>query len=218
MVSLNRFSTSGDVIATKTADLVAFYNANSGSKPIKKFADRRTAETRVIALIESLNALDEPSNESPIPDAKPREEVSSDVKTHKARAVVKKAEPTQEELDALSDDEYEAYVKSSLSYETYIKSGLNDSANCVVQNGTPSHRRSNSEGIAKSWDNKEVAQKRLTRNGVMVEGVGEFKSVRVAFAALGLPDSKHIRFRMKLKEAGRLNFEFGNKSYTFQII
>lgn len=208
MVSLNRFSTSGDVIATKTADLVAFYNANSGSKPIKKFADRRTAETRVIALIESLNALDEPSNESPIPDAKPREEVSSNVKTHKARAVVKKAEPTQEELDAMSDEEYEAFVKS----------GLNDSANCVVQNGTPSHRRSNSEGIAKSWDNKEVAQKRLTRNGVMVEGVGEFKSVRVAFAALGLPDSKHIRFRMKLKEAGRLNFEFGNKSYTFQII
>lgn len=208
MVSLNRFSTSGDVIATKTADLVAFYNANSGSKPIKKFADRRTAETRVIALIESLNALDEPSNESSIPDAKPREEVSSDVKTHKARAVVKKAEPTQEELDAMSDEEYEAFVKS----------GLNDSANCVVQNGTPSHRRSNSEGIAKSWDNKEVAQKRLTRNGVMVEGVGEFKSVRVAFAALGLPDSKHIRFRMKLKEAGRLNFEFGNKSYTFQII
>lgn len=208
MVSLNRFSTSGDVIATKTADLVAFYNANSGSKPIKKFADRRTAETRVIALIESLNALDEPSNESPIPDAKPREEMSSDVKTHKARAVVKKAEPTQEELDAMTDEEYEAFVKS----------GLNDSANCVVQNGTPSHRRSNSEGIAKSWDNKEVAQKRLTRNGVMVEGVGEFKSVRVAFAALGLPDSKHIRFRMKLKEAGRLNFEFGNKSYTFQII
>lgn len=208
MVSLNRFSTSGDVIATKTADLVAFYNANSGSKPIKKFADRRTAETRVIALIESLNALDEPSNESPIPDAKPREEVSSDVKTHKARAVVKKAEPTQEELDAMTDEEYEAFVKS----------GLNDSANCVVQNGTPSHRRSNSEGIAKSWDNKEVAQKRLTRNGVMVEDVGEFKSVRVAFAALGLPDSKHIRFRMKLKEAGRLNFEFGNKSYTFQII
>lgn len=208
MVSLNRFSTSGDVIATKTADLVAFYNANSGSKPIKKFADRRTAETRVIALIESLNALDEPSNESPIPDAKPREEVPSDVKTHKARAVVKKAEPTQEELDAMTDEEYEAFVKS----------GLNDSANCVVQNGTPSHRRSNSEGIAKSWDNKEVAQKRLTRNGVMVEGVGEFKSVRAAFAALGLPDSKHIRFRMKLKEAGRLNFEFGNKSYTFQII
>lgn len=208
MVSLNRFSTSGDVIATKTADLVAFYNANSGSKPIKKFADRRTAETRVIALIESLNALDEPSNESPIPDAKSREEVSSDVKTHKARAVVKKAEPTQEELDAMTDEEYEAFVKS----------GLNDSANCVVQNGTPSHRRSNSEGIAKSWDNKEVAQKRLTRNGVIVEGVGEFKSVRVAFAALGLPDSKHIRFRMKLKEAGRLNFEFGNKSYTFQII
>lgn len=208
MVSLNRFSTSGDVIATKTADLVAFYNANSGSKPIKKFADRRTAETRVIALIESLNALDEPSNESPIPDAKSREEVSSDVKTHKARAFVKKAEPTQEELDAMTDEEYEAFVKS----------GLNDSAKCVVQNGTPSHRRSNSEGIAKSWDNKEVAQKRFTRNGVIVEGVGEFKSVRAAFAALGLPDSKHIRFRMKLKEAGRLNFEFGNKSFTFQII
>ncbi|EOO0160690.1 hypothetical protein BO117_RS13730 [Escherichia coli] len=212
MASLNRFSTSGDVIATKTADLVAFYNENSGSKPIKKFADRRTAETRVIALIESLNALDEPSNESPIPDVKAREEVSSDVKTHKARAVVKKAEPTQEELDAMSDEEYEAFVKSSLNSAPV---GAPVGADKIA---SPSHRRSNSEGIAKSWDNKEVAQKRLTRNGVMVEGVGEFKSVRVAFAALGLPDSKHIRFRMKLKEAGRLNFEFGNKSYTFQII
>lgn len=208
MIKLNRFSTSGDVIVSKTADLVAFYNANSGAKPIKKFMDRRTAETRVIALIESLNALAEPSNESPVPDAKSQENVSSDVKTHKARAVVKKAEPTQEELDAMTDEEYEAFVKS----------GLNDAPVGADKIASPSHRRSNSEGIAKSWDNKEVAQKRLTRNGVMVEGVGEFKSVRVAFAALGLPDSKHIRFRMKLKEAGRLNFEFGNKSYTFQII
>lgn len=38
----------------KTAELVAFYNAHA-AKPVKKFADRKTAEQRVAALIATLS-------------------------------------------------------------------------------------------------------------------------------------------------------------------
>ena len=42
-----------NITTATTAELVAFYNANA-STPVKKFADRKTAERRVAALIESL--------------------------------------------------------------------------------------------------------------------------------------------------------------------
>jgi hypothetical protein len=40
-----------DINKSTTAELVAFYNANSGKSPIRKFADRKTAEARCAALI-----------------------------------------------------------------------------------------------------------------------------------------------------------------------
>ncbi len=39
-----------DVTKATAAELVAYYNAHSGKSPIKKFADRKTAEKRVVAL------------------------------------------------------------------------------------------------------------------------------------------------------------------------
>lgn len=46
-----------DVKNSKTTELVAWYNAHSGNKPIKKFVNRATAEMRCAAL---LAKLDEP--------------------------------------------------------------------------------------------------------------------------------------------------------------
>lgn len=43
-----------NVTTAKTAELVAFYNANSGKTAIKKFSDRATAEKRVAELIATL--------------------------------------------------------------------------------------------------------------------------------------------------------------------
>lgn len=40
-----------DVKTMKTAELVNYYNAHSGKAPVKKFADRATAEKRVAALL-----------------------------------------------------------------------------------------------------------------------------------------------------------------------
>ncbi len=102
-----------DVSKATTAELVAYYNAHSGKSPIKKFADRKTAEKRVAAL-------------------KPK-------------------------------------AKSS----------------------TP-------------------------KSAVMVDGT-EYRSVKQAFEKLKLPLGRHIKFRMKLKKAGKLDFEHNDKKTTFKV-
>jgi len=106
-----------DVTKATSAELVAYYNAHSGKSPIKKFADRKTAEKRVAAL-------------------------------------VPKKTKTKEK-------------------------GTPRSA--VTANGTP------------------------------------YRSVKQAFEALKLPLGRHIRFRMALKAAGKLDFEHGDKKVAFKV-
>jgi hypothetical protein len=70
-----------------------------------------------------------------------------------------------------------------------------------------------SDAVRASWSDKKVAAARSTKNHVMVAGV-EYKSVRAAFAALKLPDSKHIKFRGELKAAGHATFE----GHKFKVV
>jgi hypothetical protein len=51
-----------DIKSASTADLVKFYNENSGSKHILKFRDRATAEQRVAELIKAHNELAGPTS------------------------------------------------------------------------------------------------------------------------------------------------------------
>jgi hypothetical protein len=84
----------------------------------------------------------------------------------------------------------------------------------------PVQRKSNAEGIAASWADPTVRAERLNRQAVVVitkNGAHQHNSTKAAFEALGLPLSKHIRFRMKLKEAGKLDFEHEGKTFTFTI-
>ena len=76
--------------------------------------------------------------------------------------------------------------------------------------------RTAAEGIAESWKRPEVALARVTRNTVVCNGE-EFQSVRAAFAAFGLPDSKHIKFRMALKAEGFKTFTHNGVDYKFII-
>lgn len=63
-----------EIASASSSALVAFYNEKSGKPAIKKFADRKTAEKRVAALIESLPAPAKPKkvekNTSETPKAK----------------------------------------------------------------------------------------------------------------------------------------------------
>lgn len=43
-----------NVSTATTAELLAFFNANTGGNPVKKFADRKTAERRVQALVDEI--------------------------------------------------------------------------------------------------------------------------------------------------------------------
>lgn len=63
-----------------------------------------------------------------------------------------------------------------------------------------------SAGVAASWLDEDVKRKRSTRHNVRVDGI-DYRSVRSAFIALGLPLNFHIQFRMALKEAGKLHYE-----------
>ncbi|NTV26487.1 MAG: hypothetical protein HGB01_09780 [Chlorobiaceae bacterium] len=79
-----------------------------------------------------------------------------------------------------------------------------------------------SEGVRESWKDPTVREKRRQRNGVSVlrNGipVGEYTSLYQAFKALGLPEKKHIPFRIKLKQAGSLSFNDGESIYAFTVI
>lgn len=75
-----------------------------------------------------------------------------------------------------------------------------------------------SKGISESWNDPEIAAKRAQRNAVSVEGKGFFRSTLQAFEKLGLPYSKHIKFRIALKQAGALDFQDGKKVYKFTLV
>lgn len=66
------------------------------------------------------------------------------------------------------------------------------------------HSINRSAAIAQSWTDPEVKAKRSERHAVRV-GKQEFRSVRQAFVELKLPLNEHIKFRMQLKAAGKLN-------------
>lgn len=74
----------------------------------------------------------------------------------------------------------------------------------------PARRTNAGPAISASWQRMEVRDARVTRHKVSVDGV-EFRSVRAAFAALGLPMGRHIPFRARLKAAGTVRDEAGRQ-------
>ena len=76
------------------------------------------------------------------------------------------------------------------------------------------------KGVAKSWNNNKIAERRKARGGVSVETVengkakGEveyFTSLLKAFKAKNLRESEHIPFRIKLKIDGSRNYKVSDK-------
>jgi len=65
-----------NITTATTAELVAFYNANAATA-VKKFADRKTAERRVAALIETIK---------PVVETKAKTKAPKVYKTHEERS------------------------------------------------------------------------------------------------------------------------------------
>lgn len=150
-------------IATATMkELINYFNANSGKPPVKKFADRKTAEKRVAALT--------------LPAAPP-------------------TEPTKDE-----DEMAKAKTKPAAKKKA----------------ASPADR---AKAISDSWADKAVREARSTHNKVVVAGE-TYRSVREAFKALTLMDSRHIKFRRVLKTAvgGKATYEEDGKKYNFKVV
>ena len=170
----------------KTAALVAFYNAHA-VKQVSKFADRKTAEKRVLTLIADMTAQGQfcpHCNDIANPES-----CGADI-TYAGR---------------------EGTAAGERMFCHHCGTEFKSDGTAYKAPKSSTHR---SAAIAASWADKDVAARRATHHRVVVEGKGEFKSVREAFAQLGLPMGKHIRFRMALKAAGAL--EFGNLAFRVQ--
>lgn len=144
----------------------------------------------------------------------------------------------EEETDHLTDAEFESLMREQLGVNdpelaTNIRKSIDEAtmpgddavrAAGITQPQPKKERqkaRSNSDGVATSWLQPETAKKRVTRNHVTVTYAGkteEFASVRKAFSHLGLPDSKHIRFRGKLKKSGEEIFDNNGEKFIFKLL
>ena len=74
-----------------------------------------------------------------------------------------------------------------------------------------------SAGVARSWLNKEVKEKRLTRNPVRCNGK-VYDSVGHAFCWLHLNMGKHIKFRMRLKQELTATYVENGQKYQFELL
>ncbi len=127
-----------DTKTASTADLVKFYNEHSGSRPIVKFSDRKTAEHRVEQLIQAHNELacgtSKTSNLKKIAkmEEKPKTNNGSEEKASRGRT----SEGTGKKIFKLGDHKTKnprregthgwkswEIIKDGMSYEDYVAAG-----------------------------------------------------------------------------------------------
>lgn len=171
-----------DIKSAKTSELVAFYNAHA-EQPVQRFASRAIAEKRVAALMAETKSYGE--------------EVSG----------LKHCPACNIDLSNGIGQHGDEVNGKKIKHEHFMFACLacgHEFGPAIPGAHQPDAVRS--AGVAASWTNPEVKAARSTRHAVAVDGV-EYRSVREAFAALGLPMSKHIKFRGELKKAGEGVFE-----------
>lgn len=174
------------ISSATTAQLVAFYNGHA-AKPVTKFADRKTAERRVAALVADMGSV-------------------TDFDVHHCTNCPSCGVHLSNGVGAHGDDLNGKPTRHEKFQ--YVCLGCGEEFGPAIR-GRSAKSPTASASIAASWDDPEVRAARAERTAVAVKGpkvAGEYKSVAAAFRALGLPMGKHIRFRMDLKAAGKLSF------------
>lgn len=215
------------------AELAAFYN-KVAEKPVKRFADRKSAARRIRAELDAL--------------AERTDRVRYAIPTGSETFDVVEETPVEPEFDAVDQELMDRFGRCDCpSCGVHLSNGVleegDDGANgeppikmdhfrfecmgcghefgpVVKRRKTPSASPERAAAIAASWTDAETARKRKTRHVVRVTDAAgrrvEYGSVRKAFIALGLPLGQHIKFRMALKAAGNLE-GYGMKWEAIQI-
>jgi hypothetical protein len=188
------------IASASTAELLAFFNANSAKK-VARFADKATAQKRVAALVATLPAPKKAAKAA----AAPKAERNSRKDQNACPACGSTADQTPAGPEGTAAAERNFCHHCSTEYSP--------STGKIYK--APAVSADRAMSIAKSWMDKAVAVARAERTSVRVSvpAIGsepaykaEFKSVAEAFRKLGLPMSKHIKFRMELKAAGKAAF------------
>ena len=199
------------ISALTTSELVSLYNEKTG-KSIKKFSSRAAGEKQVAALFPVAASRNEVAHKiasSALEFAKKSAAEKEAKKSAKAASKPVKAEkPAQ------------AVPKAALPSLLQQVTAINSTAPKAEQAATKSKAKEpvdRAAAIAASWKDPEVAAKRSERTHVKA-GNKVFRSVREAFTELRLPLSKHIKFRMQLKEVQELTFKHEGRQITFHVV
>ncbi len=91
-----------NVASATTAELLAFFNANTGGNPVKKFADRKTAERRVQTLVDEM--AEEIGFGDKLEEDERMEPDSTDIQIMQLEAAVAVVDNTSSVLPAPTDD------------------------------------------------------------------------------------------------------------------
>ena len=114
------FTLSAETLSTTpTKDLLAWYNANSGAEPVKRFADRAAAEKRVAALLATLAKAPESPPAAPKEKA-PRRRNAAPQLPRVSRAEAVKASWSDRRIHAARAARHAARVDGTL-YESVRK-------------------------------------------------------------------------------------------------
>ena len=214
-----------------TAEMVAEYNALTG-KSIKKFSSRAAGEQQLAKARELMKVaktvVQSPGLRNP-----------GDVFGSALNAAKNSPTNLNKETQVVEES------KKSFRYEVHgcPNCGATDDQTYAGQEGTtaeernfchhcsteywrdtgeiykaPANSETRSKAIAATWENDKIAAARSARDSVVVDGKGTFRSVAAAFKALGLPMSKHIKFRIDVKSNGSGTFKYGEDEYEFRVV
>lgn len=201
-----------------TAEMVAEYNILTG-KSIKKFSSRAAGEQQLTKARELFAVAQQTATVAVQPAQQP--EVNEVTEQTQEAAVVG---------EFVNCPQCGAHLDNGVGYHMQEVNGKTIKHEefeyaclaCGGEFGPSIHRVAKSEtrsaAVAATWENDQIAAARSARDNVAVNGKGTFRSVAAAFKALGLPMSKHIKFRIEVKSNGTGTFKYGEDEYEFRVV
>lgn len=197
-----------------TAEMVAEYNLLTG-KSIKKFSSRAAGEQQLTKARELLAVAKQTATVAVQPAQQPEEtQVTEEVKKSFDYAV-----DGCPNCGATEDQTYageEGTTAEERNFCHHCSTEYWRDTGEIYKDLAKSDTRS--KAIAATWENDQIAAARSARDNVAVDGHGTFRSVAAAFKALGLPMSKHIKFRIEVKSNGTGIFKYGTDEYEFRVV
>lgn len=202
-----------DVLNAKTADLVSWYNEHSGKPPVKKFADRQTAEKRCLDILKSQpKPVVAWSPESPkakyaskadvahlfgndAPKAKVLDRVTDEPKKGKCAVCGKSTVNSGRDATGLGLCDY-CYDEAGLENALSDGQMTQDEFDAAITQLKADHKRNRNTGMTDAvraqmsaqqritWEDPEVRAARAERSAVAVSSVVQGKVVTQEFRSV----------------------------------